>query len=465
MTDTIRPTRVLIADLIGLSHDAEGRPDPSEVRAYIESQPGCSFHVGPADSTAAGNADPSSVDFHYCPDVSTHEELHGLAADGTYDALIAAATFIPAECRFDLGGVRIGAGTGNMGAASWGGGSGQGGSATLMNTPGINSRATAQMVWKALMSVRPDLPFDRLHARVAAGTFDTGRDLRDFPTVKLEGQALAVIGYGNIGREVAKLGRAFGMTVSVFARAHHRDWIEAEGFIHAATPEEAATGADVLSVHLGLGPMDTATGQPANAGLIGDKILSAMNKGATLINFDRGELVDTTALADALDNGQIGKAIIDADIFVAADTGGVSGPMAPYLPLLEAHSDRLCLLPHAAADTDHPTRVVGAKQAVDQILSVIRKGEAINPVGDLPEGITQGAARTPVGVGGIAQERLLAVLDTDEGRALGGLIASVHQSLGADTPMNASTAHTLMHDLNRLRVLMDRLGLEGPLRG
>ena len=87
--------------------------------------------------------------------------------------MIAAATFIPKQAIFPLGGVRIGAGTGNMGSASWGGGNGEGGTAPLMNTPGINSRATAQMAMKALLKVMPDLPVDHLHNRVAAGDFDT----------------------------------------------------------------------------------------------------------------------------------------------------------------------------------------------------------------------------------------------------------------------------------------------------
>ncbi len=55
-----------------------------------------------------------------------------------------------------------------------------------MNTPGINSRATAQMAMKAILKVVPDLPVDRLHRMVANGDFDTGRQLKDFPTAKLE---------------------------------------------------------------------------------------------------------------------------------------------------------------------------------------------------------------------------------------------------------------------------------------
>ncbi|MCA0045073.1 NAD(P)-dependent oxidoreductase [Celeribacter litoreus] len=459
-----RPTRVLIADLIGLAFDADGQPDPSEARTYIEGVEGCSFHFGPAADKPSGAADPALVDFYYCPNVSTREELLSLCADNAYDALIAAATFIPAECRFDLGGVRIGAGTGNMGSESWGGGNGLGGVAPLMNTPGINSRATAQMVWKALMSALPDLPFDTLHDRVAAGTFDTGRHLRDFPTSKLEGQKLAVIGYGNIGREVAKLGTAFHMDVAIFARPRHKKWIEAEGFTYAATIEEAASSANALSVHLGLGPMDADRGVPANTGLINAEVLSAMARGGVLINFDRGELVDTSALDVALASGQIGRAIIDADVFVSEETGEVTGPMAPYLPLLEQHADKLCLLPHAAADTDHPTRVAGAKQAVDQILSVIRERVVVNAVGDVPEELTSGSSIVPAGVGAIRLERLISTLEASGGDKLRSLVSDLHANLERMSKPDADAAHALMFDLNRLRALMNEFGLEGPMQ-
>ena len=62
------------------------------------------------------------------------------------------------------------------------------------------------------------------------------------------------------------------------------------------------------------------------------------------------------------------------------------------------------LLPHAAADTEHISRVEGAKQAVDQIFSAISVKKVINLKGDLPEGYTDEGATTVHGVGKHAQE-------------------------------------------------------------
>jgi len=417
--DPDRSYAVLICDLVGLRFGSDGRPDCSEVRTHIEARGGV-FHDGPI--IAAGPLARGRIHFFYQPDLSTGPELIAAAGAGDYDAVIAAATVLPAEAIFALGGVRIGAGTGNMGSASWGGGSGEGGTAVLMNTPGINSRATAQMVMKAILRVLPDLDVDRLDARVVAGDFDTGLDLKDFPTEKLEGKTIAILGYGNIGREVAKLARAFGLRIVIHAREHHRRWIENEGFVYASTPRAAAEDADILSVHVGLGPVDGRTGRYANAGLIDGDLLSALKPGAVLVNYDRGELVDTTALDAALSSGRVAHAAIDADLFKDVETGALSGPMAPYLRLAAIHGRKLHLLPHAAADTDHPSRVAGARQAVDQIIDLICHRTVTNLRGTLPDGFRSAGDRMPPGIGPVTRQHLLA-LTAD--RAIVGTLADL----------------------------------------
>jgi lactate dehydrogenase-like 2-hydroxyacid dehydrogenase len=379
--------KVLICDFVGLKFDADGRPDHSEIDAYVTAKGGA-FHVGGVDTHPP--LDDDKLHFFYQPELSTQAELLAVAGDGTYDAVIAAATIIPEGARFDRGGVRIGAGTGNMRSASWGGGSGAGGVAPLMNTPGSNSRATAQMVMKAVLSVLPDLPVDLLHERVLAGDFDTGRDLRDFPTEKLEGMRFAVLGFGNIGAEVARLAQAFHMDVVVYARPAHKDRIVAAGFGYADSVIAAAQDARVLSVHVGLGPLD-ASGVYANASLIDATVLAAMHRGGVVVNYDRGEVVDVEALSNAMQSGHISHGFIDADLFADQETGVLSGPLAPYIEPARRLGGRLKLLPHVAADTDHPSRVAGAKRAVDQIMDAICNRRVTNLVGALPEGYALGS--------------------------------------------------------------------------
>ncbi len=464
--DPKRVYKVLVCDLIGLKFGKDGKPDPSDIKAYVESKGG-SFHLG---DQAEHQALKPGIHFFYLPDLSTEAEILPLTSKGQYDAVIAAATFLPKDSVFKLGGVRIGAGTGNMGSASWGGGNGAGGEAPLMNTPSFNSRATAQMTMKALLHFMPDLPMGKLHKMSVAGEFDTGKHLRDFPTEKLEGKTMAVIGYGNIGREVAHHALAFGMKVKIHARSKHRMWIESEGFTYAPTVEEAAAGADVISIHTGLGAKDAHTGRFENASLINDAILDQLNDGAVVLNYDRGECVEAAALDKAMATAKVRAAAIDADIFKSAD-GKLTGPLAPFLPLAEKYGDRILLLPHAAADTDHGSRVAGAKQAVDQIFDVIRFRKVANVKGDIPDGYHSAGPQTVAGVGkvtngvltGVVADKTTVSALRKEAEEMAALWAALDSSSPARAAEQIKThGAALTAAINRYQALTRKLGLWGP---
>lgn len=440
--------KVLINDLVGMTLDQNGQPDHTEVKAYIEAKGGI-FHYGA--QTQGQPLEVGKCHFFYQPDLSTEQQILSQTADGQYDALITAATFIPAKAKFPFGGVRIGAGTGNMGSESWGGARGKGGSAPLMNTPGFNSRATAQMVMKALLSVLPDIDVEHMHRRVVANDFDTATDLAQYPTTKLEGKRIAILGYGNIGREVAKLAKAFAMEVVIYAREKHQQWIESEGFVYARSIVEAASGADVISPHLGLGLNN------CNVAAIHHEVFAAMNPRSVLINYDRGELVDVDSLDEALSSGQIRFAAIDADIFKDSETGQVFGPMRPYLKLVDKHLDKLSLLPHAAADTDHDSRVAGAKQAVEQIFDVLLNRKVVNLVGELPDGYSHGGRCSVRGVGKVTDENINEVTQSERQSlaVLSKTVMDFWQGNSSDTAQAIESA-------NQLAALMNAKGLLGP---
>ncbi len=463
--------KILIADLVGLKFDSSGNPDHSEVKSYIESL-GHSFHEGLNDDGANLS---QGLHFFYQPDLSREEELLPITSDGQYDAVIAAATFLPSDSIFPEGGVRIGAGTGNMGSKSWGGGNGDGGDAPLMNTPSFNSRATAQMAMKALLKVLPDLNVEELHARVCAGDFDTGKNLCEYPTEKIEGKAIAIIGFGNIGREVACLAKAFGMDVRVYARTNHKEWIESEGFTYKASPVEAATGADALSPHTGLGPFNEETGKFANDSVVNADVLAAMNDRAIVVNYDRGECVNADALDQALASGKIRYACIDADLFKDAENGALSGPMVPYLPLIKKYPGQLELLPHAAADTEHVSRVEGAKQAVDQIISCIKERRVTNLKGDLPAEYVDAGPTTVCGVGKVTPNRLGAATNdastlraiteaVDEASSLWAQIADAKNE-DQRAALIANKGASLIKASNTYISHIEKAGLKGPFGG
>lgn len=458
--------KVLIIDLIGMTFDASGNADYSEVAAYIRSR-GCEFHLGKICKKTSYQS--NTVHFFYQPHLSRADEILEQTSSAQFDAVIAAATFIPSEAVFNFGGVRIGAGTANMGANSWGAGNGIGALAPLMNTPSFNSRATAQAAFKALLSVLPDLAVDQMHQLVVQGNFDTGKDLAKYPTSKLEGKTLAVIGYGNIGREVAKLGKAFGMYVRIYARKNHQKWIESEGFEYANSIIEAAKGADVLSPHTGLGTLNPDTGRYTNANIINNEVFSAMNHNSVLINYDRGEVVDINALDNALSNGRIRFATIDADIFKDPATHQLSGPMLPYYNIYHKHPTKMQLLPHAAADTEHISRVEGAKQAVDQILQVILDKSVTNLVGDLPAGYTNTGAKTVKGVGKVTPNDFtrLTAPQIQALKAASSIQTDFWQDMSRSTEQQreqllSEHGAKFLLNANAYTTLLTELGLQGP---
>ena len=147
-----------------------------------------------------------------------------------------------------------------------------------------------------------------------------------WPLRQLSGMTLGIVGFGELGRGVARAAQAFGMRVIVSARPGEA---EIPGDREAlATVLETA---DVLSLHC---PLTEQTKR-----LIDAAALARMKKDAILINTARGALIDTAALADALRAGQIAGAAID----VLPQEPPVDGD-----PLLDYAGDNLIVTPHIA---------------------------------------------------------------------------------------------------------------------
>lgn len=119
-----------------------------------------------------------------------------------------------------------------------------------------------------------------------------------FPTYELSGKTLAVIGYGSIGRKVAKIGDAFGMNVIVNTRTQPENCP-----FKLVSIQEAFSKADVLTIHTPL--------TPKTKGLVSRENIALMKPSALLINSSRGAVVDEYALADALKNNSIAGAALD----------------------------------------------------------------------------------------------------------------------------------------------------------
>lgn len=158
-----------------------------------------------------------------------------------------------------------------------------------------------------------------------AGRWAPGREAPSYPIRELAGRTLGIVGFGTLGRGVARLGEAFGMRVRVAARPG-----EAPSSGRAALAE-LLPEVDVLTLHCPV--------TPATRGLIGARELAAMRPDAVLINAARGALVDAAALAAALRAGRLGGAAVD--VFDEE-------PPAPGHPLLAPDLVRLIVTPHTA---------------------------------------------------------------------------------------------------------------------
>src|SRR5437763_2315220 len=162
---------------------------------------------------------------------------------------------------------------------------------TVTNTPGVLTDATADLTFGLILNLTRRLgEGERLIRTGTPWSFHLGFLLGS----GLQGKTLGIVGYGQIGQAVARRAEAFGMQIIHSGRSKRDD---------AVSFEELLGRADVVSLHCPL--------TPETRHLIDAAALRAMKPGAVLINTTRGPVVDETALADALEAGEIAGAALD----------------------------------------------------------------------------------------------------------------------------------------------------------
>ena len=148
----------------------------------------------------------------------------------------------------------------------------------------------------------------------------------DTPQMELGGKTLGIIGFGRIGRAVAKLAQAFGMKVLAHSRTETEEGRSIAEYVDLDT---LLSRSDFLSLHCPL--------FSDNAKMVNQNFLCRMKDGAFLINTARGGLLDEQAVTDALISGKLAGAAVD----VVSEE-----PMKAYNPLLNAPN---CIItPHIA---------------------------------------------------------------------------------------------------------------------
>ncbi|MET1059392.1 MAG: NAD(P)-dependent oxidoreductase [Nocardioides sp.] len=286
---------------------------------------------------------------------------------GGFDALVVRSTKVVGEVfenadRLALV-IRAGAGTNTIdieAAAARG--------VLVANLPGRNAVAVAELTMGLLLAV------DR---RIVDGTVDlrAGRwNKKAYGAAQgLFGSTMGILGLGSIGLEVAQRARAFGMEVLALAKTDRSEHVRARAEeLHIGMAESLAEllpACDVVSLHLPSGP-DTA-------GLVDRSFLEQMRPGSILLNTSRGDLVDETALLDALD-GQDLRAGLD----VFADEPGTGS--AEWTSRLAQHP-RVVGTHHIGASTEQAQNAIAA--GVVDVIDAFVQGETPNCVNLSPSRI------------------------------------------------------------------------------
>ena len=197
----------------------------------------------------------------------------------------------------------------------------------VCNVPGYSTPSVAQHTFALLLEACSHVG---AHSdSVRAGAWARSRDFCywNYPLIELSGKTLGIIGYGAIGKAVAKIAVAFGMNVLVCAR--HVDPAEENEYIHYASREDIFAASDVITLHC---PLFPETQGMVNAGSI-----AKMKDGVILINTARGPLVNDDDIVAAVRSGKV--AWYCADV-VSAE------PIAKDNPL--QFEEHILLTPHIA---------------------------------------------------------------------------------------------------------------------
>ena len=171
---------------------------------------------------------------------------------------------------------------------------------TVCNNGGANAKAVAEHAMSLILALSRNLI--AMTTNVETGIFTTGIDVK--PIRELAGQTVGIVGFGNIGRQLARRLAGFGVRLIYFDVVKLLPGRDGELLAEqAASLEELLQASDIISLHV---PLLSTT-----VGMIGKAEFSNMKRGATLINTSRGAVVQEQALVDALDDGQLGAAGLD----------------------------------------------------------------------------------------------------------------------------------------------------------
>ncbi|HYQ96104.1 MAG TPA: hydroxyacid dehydrogenase, partial [Candidatus Eisenbacteria bacterium] len=219
----------------------------------------------------------------------------------------------------------------------------------VLNVPGANAVAVAELVFGLLLSLFRQLP--AADSSLKRGEWDKSR----FKGRELRGKTIGIVGLGKIGRAVAQRARAFEMKCVGCDPLLSDDTMREFG-IEPLPLSDLLPRAEILTLHIPL--------SPETQGLIGAREISRLPRGAVLVNAARGGLVDEAAVLAALEKGQLSGAVFD-----------VFAEEPPVASALVKRED-VVVSPHIGAATVEAQEAVG-EEIVKLLLGKLREGGTI----------------------------------------------------------------------------------------
>lgn len=210
----------------------------------------------------------------------------------------------------------------------------------VSNCPGKNSIAVAELAMGLLLAL--DRRIADNVADLRAGQWNKG----EYGKARgLYGKTIGLIGLGQIGREMIPRARAFGMRVIGWSRSLTPEAAEMMGITFRQTIAEVVDDCDILSVHLALTP-DTR-------GIINADVFDVMKQGAYFINTSRAEVVDQTALTNAIKHKGLR---VGLDVFAEEPAGATGAFTDPIVQLPNVYGTH-----HIGASTEQAQEAIAAE--------------------------------------------------------------------------------------------------------
>jgi D-3-phosphoglycerate dehydrogenase len=223
----------------------------------------------------------------------------------------------------------------------------------VMNTPGGNAISVAEHTLALMLAMARHIP--QANTSTRAGKWEKKKFLGN----ELRGKTLGIVGLGSIGREVVRRAAAFEMRV-IAHDPYVTSKIAQDLGVELVDLPALYAASDYITLHVG------AT--PETQGMLSREAFRQMKRGVRIVNCARGELIDETALQEAIASGQVADA--------ALDVFGTE-PVPPAYTLFGSES--VLATPHIGGSTEEAQEIVGVRIA-EQVVEYLKSGVAINAV-------------------------------------------------------------------------------------